>query len=177
MTHNFTTSFTWMLPVGKGRAAGANWGGALDAILGGWQLGGIVSLRSGFPYEVTFPGDPQNSGTTNRGNRVSEGSLSNPTVDSWFDQSAFEVSAPGVFGNTDRNVLRGPGGNSVDFMLGKRFKTPWEGHPVQFRFEAFNLTNTPRFGQPNGGMLRAATGTINRADEPRRIQLGLKYLF
>ena len=177
MTHNFTTSFTWELPFGKGRAMGTNWNGPLDAILGGWQLGGILSLRSGFPFEVTFPGDPQNTGTTNRGNRVGDGKLSNPTIDNWFDQSAFVISEPGVFGNNGRNVLRGPSGKSFDFMLGKRFRTPWEGHTVQFRFEAFNFTNTPRFGQPNGGMLRAATGTINRADEPRRIQFGLKYLF
>ena len=48
---------------------------------------------------------------------------------------------------------------------------------VQFRFESFNFPNTPRFGQPNGGMPRAATGIINRADEPRRIQFGLKYVY
>ena len=177
MTHNYTTSFTWELPFGKGRAMGSNWGGAMDAVLGGWQVGGILALRSGFPFEVTFPGDPQNTGTTNRGNRIGDGDLNNPTIDNWFDQSAFVISDPGVYGNNGRNVLRGPSGKSFDFMLGKRFRTPWEGHSVQFRFEAFNFTNTPRFGQPNGGMLRAATGTINQADEPRRIQFGLKYLF
>ncbi|MDE0261897.1 MAG: TonB-dependent receptor [Bryobacterales bacterium] len=177
MTQSFTSSFTWQLPFGKNRAFGANWGGAADAILGGWQIGGLVSLRTGFPFEVTFPGDPQNSGTTNRGNRVGSGVLSNPTIDNWFDQSAFVVSEPGVFGTTGRNPLRGPGGKNFDFMLGKRFRMPWEGHTVQFRFEAFNFTNTPQFGQPVGGMLRAATGTINRAGEPRRIQFGLKYLF
>lgn len=177
MTQSFTSSFTWQLPFGKDRAIGSNWGGAADAILGGWQVGGLVSLRTGFPFEVTFPGDPQNSGTTNRGNRVGSGVLSNPTIDNWFDQSAFVVSEPGVYGTTGRNVLRGPGGKNFDFMLGKRFRMPWEGHTVQFRFEAFNFTNTPQFGQPVGGMLRAATGTINRAGEPRRIQFGLKYLF
>ena len=177
MTQSFTSSFTWQLPFGKDRAVGSNWGSAADAILGGWQVGGLVSLRTGFPFEVTFPGDPQNSGTTNRGDRVGSGVLSNPTIDNWFDQSAFVVSAPGVYGTNGRNVLRGPGGKNFDFMLGKRFRMPWEGHTVQFRFEAFNFTNTPQFGQPAGGMLRAATGTINRAGEPRRIQFGLKYLF
>ena len=177
MTQSFTSSFTWQLPFGKNRAIGSNWGGAADAILGGWQVGGLVSLRTGFPFEVTFPGDPQNSGTTNRGNRVGSGVLSSPTIDNWFDQSAFVVSEPGVYGTSGRNILRGPGGKNFDFMLGKRFRMPWEGHTVQFRFEAFNFTNTPQFGQPNGGMLRAATGTINRAGEPRRIQFGLKYLF
>lgn len=177
MTQSFTSSFTWQLPFGKDRAIGSNWGGAAAAILGGWQVGGLVALRTGFPFEVTFPGDPQNSGTTNRGNRVGSGVLSNPTIDNWFDQSAFVVSEPGVYGTNGRNILRGPGGKNFDFMLGKRFRMPWEGHTVQFRFEAFNFTNTPQFGQPNGGMLRAATGTINRAGEPRRIQFGLKYLF
>ena len=85
MRHNLTTSFTWELPFGRRRKYGSNWNGAADAILGGWQVGGILALRSGLPFEVTFPDDPQNSGTTD-----------NPTIDNWFDQSAFVVSAPGV---------------------------------------------------------------------------------
>jgi hypothetical protein len=156
---------------------GSNWNGATDAILGGWQTGGILTLRSGVPFEITFPGDPQNTGTTNRGNRIADGKLDNPTIDNWFDQAAFVISAPGVYGTTGRNVLTGPGGKSFDLMLGKNFRMPWEGHQVQFRFESFNLTNTPVFGLPNGGMLAASTGTINRADEPRRIQFGVKYIF
>src|SRR5690606_3964675 len=147
--HNFTTSFTWELPFGKGRTIGSNWNGIAQAALGGWQFGGILSLRAGLPYEISFPGDPQNTGTTNRGNRIADGKLDNPTIDNWFDQSAFVLSAPGVYGNTARNVLVGPGGKGYDLMLGKRFTMPWEGHNVQFRFEAFNLTNTPVFGLPN----------------------------
>jgi hypothetical protein len=175
--HNFTSSFTWELPFGRGRAFGSSWNGVADAFLGGWQIGGILTLRSGTPFEITFPGDPQNSGTTNRGNRIASGKLDNPTIDNWFDKSAFVISAPGVYGNTGRNVLNGPGGKNFDLMLGKNFVMPWEGHRLQFRFESFNLTNTPIFATPNGGMLAANTGTINRADEPRRIQFGLKYIF
>ncbi len=163
--HNFVSSFTYELPLGKNR------------FIGGWQLGGILSLRSGTPYDVNYPGDPQNSGTRNRGNRIASGRLDNPTIDLWFDQFAFVASAPGVIGNAGRNVLIGPGSRNFDLILGKRFALPWEGHAVQFRFESFNLTNTPTFGQPNAGLRGPATGTITQADEPRRIQFALKYTF
>lgn len=177
MRHSFSASATWELPFGRDRAFGSGWNGTMDAVLGGWEIGSLITLRSGSPFEVTFPGDPQNSGTTNRGNRIGSGKLSNPTIDNWFDQSAFVVSAPGVYGNNGRNVLTGPDKRNIDFIAAKRFTMPWEGHYLQLRFESFNFTNTPKFGQPNGGMLRASTGTINVAGEPRRIQFGLKYIF
>jgi len=175
--HNFVGSFTYELPFGRGRATGANWSRGLDAVLGGWQVGGILSMRTGTPFSVSYPGDAQNTGTANRGNRIGVGTVSNPTIDKWFDEFAFVAAAPGVYGNTGRNVLYGPGGRTFDFILGKRFQMPWERHSLQFRFESFNFTNTPTFGQPNAGLRAQATGTITDADEPRRIQFALKYGF
>ncbi|MDV7402421.1 hypothetical protein RZS08_63960, partial [Arthrospira platensis SPKY1] len=61
--------------------------------------------RSGFPFEVQMPGDAQNSGTINRGNRTGSGRLPQPTIDRWFDETAFVPAAPGVYGNAGRNVL------------------------------------------------------------------------
>lgn len=175
--HAFVTSATYEVPFGRGRAFGGSASKLVDVFLGGWQIGGILTLRSGFPFEVTYPGDPQNSGTTNRGNRVASGVLDNPTIDRWFDEMAFVASAPGVYGNNGRNVLFGPGTRNLDATLAKRFTLPIEGHTLQFRFESFNFTNTPKFGQPFGGLRASNTATITTADEPRRIQLGLKYVF
>jgi hypothetical protein len=175
--HNFVGSYTWELPFGRGRRYGANWHSAVDHILGGWEIGGILSLRSGFPFDISYPGDPQNSGTRNRGDRIASGKLDNPTINQWFDQFAFVVSAPGVYGNAGRNVLIGPDSRNFDFILAKRFRMPAEGHILQFRFESFNFTNTPTFGQPASGLRGPATGTITEADEPRRIQFALKYTF
>jgi len=175
--HSLVASFTYELPFGRGRVLGSGWSRTWDAFLGGWQIGGILSLRTGFPFDVSYPGDPQNSGTANRGDRIASGRVPNPTIDKWFDEFAFVQSAPGVYGNTGRNVLYGPGLRNFDLVLGKRFAMPWERHALQFRFESFNLTNTPAFGQPVGGLRSATTATINEADEPRRIQFALKYTF
>ena len=126
---------------------------------------------------MSYPGDPQNSGTRNPGDRGGPGKLSNPTIDRWFDETAFVQSAPGVFGNNGRNVLTGPGGRNLDMIIAKRFEMPFEGHNLQFRFEAFNFTSTPSFGLPASGLRAPTTATINPADELRRIQFGLKYVF
>jgi len=175
--HNFITSFHYELPLGRGKAFGSGWSGPLDAVLGGWQVGGNLSWRSGFPFDVGYPGDSQNSGTSNRGDRIAGGKLDNPTIDRWFDEFAFVQSAPGVYGNTGRNVLYGPSMRNFNLIVAKRFRTPWEGHHLQLRFESFNLTNTPHFDQPASGLRSPSTATINTADEPRRIQFGLKYNF
>jgi hypothetical protein len=175
--HNFLASFTYELPLGRNKPFGSSWGRPVDAVLGGWQIGGILALRTGFPFDVSYPGDPQNSGTRNRGNRIASGKVDNPTIDRWFDQFAFVQSAPGIYGNAGRNVLYGPGLRDFDFILSKRFRMLREGHFLQFRFESFNLTNTPHFDQPQAGLRALDTATIKTADEPRRIQFGLKYNF
>jgi hypothetical protein len=148
----------------------------VDAVLGGWQIGGILAVMTGTALDINYPGDPQNSGTRNRGNRIASGKLDNPTIDRWFDEFAFVASAPGVYGNTGRNVLYGPGVRNFDFILAKHVRIT-ERQRLQFRFESFNFTNTPHFGQPAVALRAANTATINAADDPRRIQLALKYTF
>lgn len=175
--HSFISSFSYELPFGRDRLFGSGWNGTLDAVLGGWQVGGIMTFRTGFPFDVSYPGDPQNSGTRNRGDRIASGKLDNPTIDKWFDEFAFVQSLPGVYGTTGRNVLYGPGLGNLDFILAKHFNMPWKEHHLQFRFEAFNFTNTPHFNQPVAALRAPNTATINSADEPRRIQFGLKYSF
>ncbi|MFB3827880.1 MAG: carboxypeptidase regulatory-like domain-containing protein, partial [Bryobacteraceae bacterium] len=142
--HNWITSFTYELPTGNLR-------GVARTLLGGWQVGGILTLMTGTPFDISYPGDTQNTGTRNRGNRVGSGKIDNPTIDRWFDEFAFVAAAPGVYGNTGRNVLYGPGSRNFDFVLGKRFPIN-ERHAIQFRFESFNFTNTPRFGLPASGL-------------------------
>jgi len=173
--HNFITSFTYELPLGRGKPLGSSWGGAVDAVLGGWQMGGVLALRTGYPFDISYPGDPQNSGTRNRGDRIASGKIDSPSIDRWFDQFAFVQSAPGIYGNAGRNLLYGPGLRNFDFILSKRFRMFREGHFLQFRFESFNFTNTPHFDQPAAGLRAPDTATIRSADEPRRIQFGLKY--
>lgn len=167
--HSLTTSFTFDLPFASG--------GWRERVLGHWQAGGMLAARSGFPFEVQMPGDAQNSGTINRGNRVGSGRLENPTIDRWFDEGAFAAAAPGVYGNAGRNLLEGPGSFQLDALLARRFRMLWEGHWLQFRAEAFNATNTARFGQPNGMLRTPSTAAITTANHARRLQFALRYEF
>jgi hypothetical protein len=79
--------------------------------------------------------------------------------------------------NAGRNLIIGPGRRNLDVMVGREFVLPFEGHRVQFRFESFNFTNTPAFGPPNAAVGTPNAGRITVAEDPRRIQFALKYLF
>jgi hypothetical protein len=153
--------------------------GPASWVLGGWQLGGIVSFLSGVPQDHTHNVNTVNVGGRVRGDVVADANLpaSERTIDRWFNTTFVTTSAPGVFGNAGRNLIIGPGRSNLDVMVARDFAMPWEGHEVQFRFESFNFTNTPAFGQPNTAVGGPAVGTITLADEPRRIQFALKYVF
>lgn len=150
---------------------------ALKPVLEGWQVGGILSLRAGLPFTVTTSGGITNAGGADRPNRLRSGALSGSerSIDRWFDLSAFQVQPQYTFGNSGRNILFGPGLRNLDFTLAKSFSLR-EGMRLQFRFESFNLSNTPVFGLPAAAVNAPGAGAINSAGEPRRIQFGLKLL-
>jgi hypothetical protein len=178
LRHNFVGSFVFDLPFGRGRAFGSQLHPVANAILGGWQLGGILFMRSGEPFSVTVSGDVANMGTTNYANRISNGNLpsSQRTIDRWFDTSAFAGPAQFTIGNAGRNILYGPGSTSMDLKIGKNWIFA-ERMRLEYRLEMFNFTNTPNFGTPNGTLNNAQVARIDSAADPRRVQMGLKLVF
>lgn len=176
--HIFSSGFVYELPFGRGRAKSLS--GWHEALAGGWQIAGIARAQSGSPIAVTqatnlnaFAGFG-----IQRPNR-----LSNPTlpadqrsVGRWFNTAAFSQAPQFTIGNSSRNPFVGPGYKTLDVMFGKTF-TITEGLHAELRVEAFNVTNTPPLGSPNGSFGNAAFGTITTALDPRVYEFVLKLQF
>ncbi len=176
--HMFTYVYTYELPVGRGKKFGAGWNPALNHALGGWEMGGILTLRSGFPLTLT---GADRSGTTSRGARADrladgKGNLEVGRGTSWFDRSAFRQPVTGTLGNSGVGVVRGPGYKQFDLSVQKIFPIR-ESKAVEFRCEFFNLTNTPQFNGPVRLVTAVNFGEITGAQGERNIQLALKFSF
>jgi hypothetical protein len=179
----WTTSWLWDLPFGKDRAH-LNQEGALDLVLGGWQLGGILTLQDGFPFTVTCgPGNIQNGGgvcypdATGIDWRLPSDQR---TRTRYFNTDAFvdriPANGPYRYGTVKRNSLIGPGFISLDASANKRFIMG--SRYLEARIEAFNLPNRPIFGQPGSQLRTPNYGVITSTRlDSRQIQLGLKYVF
>jgi hypothetical protein len=164
--HNLSIAAGYELPFGKGR------------FFGGWQVQGVAGYRSGRPFTPTTSRDIANIGLGGqRPNRIASGRLDNPTIDRWFDQSAFTLPANFTFGNSGTGILREDSFEFLDFSVAKEFNIT-ERSRLQFRAEFFNLTNTPNFSAPNAAVDTAASGRVtSTSNTPRQVQLGLKYRF
>ncbi len=91
---NLTASVGYELPVGKGKKFLSNANRFEGGLLGGWQVQGIVVLRSGRPFTPTISRDVANTGIGGqRPNRIGSGELANPTIAQWFDKTAFTLPA------------------------------------------------------------------------------------
>jgi hypothetical protein len=177
-THRVVLSGLWELPFGKGRTWLNSGNRAADLVLGGWNLGGIFTGATGFPFTVSIPVDRANIGTGGqRPNIVGTAKLSSPTVDRWFSGDAFALPDLYTFGAAGRNILRGPKVVNFDFSIMKRFHT-WEKQFLEFRTEMFNSTNTPNFSTPSATIGTPSTGRIfGVTNTARQIQLALRYEF
>jgi len=176
--HNLAVSWGYELPVGRGKRFLNGASGFANALLGGWQVQGIVVVRSGRPFTPTISADRANIGIGGqRPIRTGSGALDNPTVERWFDTSAFVLPSQFTYGNSGANILREDRFKTFDFSIFKQFRVT-EGSQLQFRAEAFNVTNTPSFNAPNTAIDTAAGGRVTSAASlPRQIQFALKYNF
>jgi hypothetical protein len=175
---NFAFNASYELPFGKGRHFLSSSRGLLNALAGGWQTQGIAGRRSGLPFTPTISTDPANVGLSNeRPNRRGSGGLSNPTPDLWFDKTAFTAPAAFTYGNSGRYILQAGPLRFLDMSVFKEF-SPTEKSRLQFRLEAFNLTNTASFNPPGTAIDTASGGKVtSSSNNPRQLQVALKYLF
>jgi hypothetical protein len=183
------------LPFGTGRRW-LNQPGLVSAILGGWQLNNILSLRSGTPFTVTTPTTPLNtpSITQNPADQIKDdveilGGVGRGN--SYFDPFAFAVVSEARLGTAGFNSLRGPGRKQWDVGLFRQINVGGQ-RTLQVRVEAFNVTNTPHFGNPGAsrsslqlnpdGTIRnlngytEITGTSGSKSE-RQVRVGLRLGF
>jgi len=180
----FIGSFLYALPTAQ------SLGFVGRQILGGWNLNGIVTVRSGFPYTVNS--GLKNSMVGSWGNHERADLIGDPNLpgsrplaqklSEWFNPAAFTYNAIGTFGSSPRNFLTGPNFANVDFGLVKSFpikKGPFsETQRIDVRAEFFNLFNRANFEQPQAQVSNGPNfGRILAATDPRIIQFGLKYTF
>jgi hypothetical protein len=183
--HNVVLSWTYELPVGRGKMLLRNGPRVLDWAIGGWQFNSIDTFQTGTPFTVTMLTNTLNvGGGVQYANRIASGRVEHPTIDQWFDPSAFQAPGNYTYGNSGRNILYGPGTIELDASLFKNIPLPGEGRRIQFRAEAFNVLNTPQFNNPNAQIGFAGVGKITSAGSPplfqrtsREIQLALKLYF
>jgi hypothetical protein len=180
--HSAVLSFTWDFPGSKLRSR------ALRYIVGSWQISGITQLSTGQPFSVTSAVNTLNGSGTQRANVVPgcDPNLSNPVPERWFNTACFSVPASFQFGNAGRNTLHGPGTHQADLALHKSFPFRSGETPprLEFRAEAFNVSNTPQFNNPASAIGTPSAATITSAGSPisfqrtsRQIQLALKLLW
>jgi hypothetical protein len=180
---SFAASLIYELPFGKGKQFGANMPKAADLIVGGWDITSTFRFASGLPLRLVAPNALATYGFSIQNARVDD--LKNLNVSEriptrWFNTAAATAPAPFTLGNAPRFTpnLRADGTHHADVSLGKTFQL-FEQVKMQFRGEAYNISNTPQFSPPGLTVGAADFGQVNgtRFNDRRTIQLGLKILF
>ena len=177
-THNFQLYGTYALPFGKGKSLVSH--GFASTLAGGWQANWILSRESGTPFTVSASATSLNSpGNSQTANQVVEyvpilGGYGpgNP----YFSPSAFAAVTTPTFGNSGRDILRGPGVFNLNAGLFRSFVIR-ERFNLQFRAEALGLTNTPQFGNPSATVGSSSLGIISSSSGDRQIRLAMKMRF
>jgi outer membrane receptor protein involved in Fe transport len=181
--HIFVQSYIYELPFGRGKKWATS--GVASAVMGGWQVSGILTLMGGTPLNITGGGVLNTPGSNNRPDLLRKprrlGGIGRGNL--WLETSAFADPGVGRLGTTGRNILRGPDFRNLDLSLFRRFSVS-ERFKVEFRGESFNFSNTPKFSNPDGGFTSPTFGMVTGAGDDftdpafrRQVQVGLKITF
>ena len=180
---NFTASIIYELPFGKGKMFGNSWNGAVDTMLGHWEVTVIEKAISGFPIFIVDSANNSGVNFENNGNSLNRpdqtcGALSGTqSLAQFFNTSCFSAPAAGQLGNASRTPVSGPNFINTDFSVIKHFPVR-ENFRIDFRAEFFNLFNHAQFGQPGSDINSSTFGAISSTvGNPRVIQFAVKAAF
>ena len=183
LTNMFVLSGVYALPVGRGKQFLSTPNKFVQGLAGNWNLGAIVTLDSGAPFDVLAGADVANTGgPSQRAQRTgAHPYASKQTPQNWLNKAAFAIPAPFTFGNESRNDLTGPAYRDVDLNAYKDFPFTKTAH-LQFRAEFFNMLNSTNYSSPassgTNNVQNAAFGQLLSAAGPgREIQFAAKFLF
>ena len=182
VSQRLVLSYLFELPFGRGKALAGNLPNSLNALVSGWQFNGISTFETGTPVVILgITGTTGLGNVVNRPDITGDPKVANPTLNHWFNTSAFSPAPNYTYGTAPRTLsnVRNPGVCEQDLSL---FKNTYFGAEkrfnVQFRLEAFNAFNTAQFGVPGdyegGGNFGVITSD---ALPPRQVQLALKFIF
>ncbi len=191
--HRFVTNLVYRLPFGSGRDRLTS--GFLSALLGNWDVSGILTLQSGHPFTVTR-GVPQSGtvpvGGSDRPDMVADPFVPGPvaanptcvaptevhTTLNWFNPCAY-MAAPGRFGNGPRGNLTGPRFDNLDISLLRDIPLAGEAKRLRLELQVFNVLNIAHYNLPAGNFDSRNFSRILQANagSPRQIQIGIKYSF
>jgi carboxypeptidase family protein/TonB-dependent receptor-like protein len=192
--YRFVLSSLYELPIGRGKRWGSNWSRPVDWVLGGWQINGIYSLQAGLPFSVCVDGSPASNNCIVRADLVGPVSVHPGRLSGYFDTSAFALPARTQFvdpnnannksnvfdaaGTSGRDILRGPGSSNLDLAIFKNLQLT-ERFRMELRGQAYNLSNTPHFANPNANLSEGNFGNIT-STVPfsfRQVELGVRVTF
>ncbi len=187
VTHQASVSANYELPFGRSQRWLNDVPRVESKFVSGWQVNGIGTFLSGFPFTPLIGSNRSGDGDTRNPDRPSinpafNGSIVTGNPNQWFNPASFILPTPGTYGNLGRGTLSGPGLADVDMSLFKNTGIT-EKTTLQFRAEFFNILNRSNYGPPNttvfsSGAVSPSVGLITTtATFPRQIQLGLKLIF
>lgn len=189
--HRFVATFLYQLPFGRDRAFGADIGRALDLLVGGWDVTGVMLAQSGPQLTPFFTGrDPGGIGanvrgftSTGRPDQIGDPTVDDPTPERYWDRAAFEIPANNIgrFGNAEVGSLPGPGTRVFSMTIGKAFVITGRSR-VRFEAAFSNLFDIENLGFPNRNVGSGTFGRITDTQSvdqagPRTVQFSLRYSF
>jgi hypothetical protein len=182
-----TLAYDYDVPIGRTVWKSDNH--ALNYLIQGWELAGIIQAQTGAPWTPYISADISHTEQQDRPNWTGTNPYpAKQTVKQWALQSAFPAQAQFTFGNAGRDILTGPGLSDWDFSIIRKFRLT-ESKTLEFRAEMFNIFNSPNFSTPNSNAASASFGQIFNTvqpiaglasggpGDPREIQFALKLIW